>query len=1445
MEGQSEVPQENTSQEERITTETPTAPQHASACEKEEVPFSKIGVRPPKAPDKSPSVILSPDSGSAVETQPLDVNNVEMEEPVGQKPGDQESTSEGTSEDQSPLERNEQPETEGQRAEHTAENIEEEKVDRRPLALDRPILLEAQGHKFVMLQTDFPVGTTVDIKNNREGASYGVVDFISVVQADGRVQAIFSNCCRRDIVIAQGELKQVTIEVCKIESEWFKDMREKEDLAYCSTCGEQGPIAKIDGEEIRCESCEAARKGETRDPPLWPPTPAPAQTDEEFLALFELGPDTYGVQEELKKVLLKHKDAFVHGDLDLGHTKVLECEIDTGDHPPINCPPYKVPFAQRPALEEALRDMLLRKVIAPTDSPWAFPLVIVPKKGPDGEFTSIRVCADLRKLNAITQKKSFHFTTLEEIFEALGASGGEEIFMHTCDFQTGFWQIGMSADAALKCSIATPFGHFSFLRMPFGYIHAPLYFCKLMAIVLKDLLGKHVQIFVDDCLVWHFTPIGSIEILDKVLERVKGAGLRLNPAKCKFLRTEVPFLGHTISKNGLQPNSQKVDALRALKPMNTLKGVRSISGAFNFYRKFVKNYAVIMGPIHKLLKGGGKSNRSVIWTDEALVALEQIKEAMTTAPVLKFPQRGRRFHLKVDTSALGIGAVLEQTWPTGRHPVAFFSLGLRGARQKYPSYQLECVGIVEALRHFHNYLFGVDFDLETDCISLLWLLRLKEPKALCARMIMEVMQYKCKVIHTSGASISLADLMSRQEPDEQRTEQENTEINIILCDLLQELQERPPEKTVEVNTIICSMESVQGAEDREISLSRLLKAQQDDPTMAPIHELLKEEFDEMIAGYVYDEQGILCKNTEKGVVIWMPEALVQDCLYNQHMTLTGGHLGTRKTVEALKRRFWWKGLGVDTAKFIKQCLSCLTRKGRVDPRPAARVTKPPLKVMQRVYIDIVGPLSETPSGNKWVVTFMEGVTRWMEAAPLSEATALAVAKALTEQVICRWGVFSELVSDNGRCFTAQLCKEVCKLLGVRQIFISPYHPQGNCIEPAHKGLVDYISQFLDGRESWEDVLPFALYCTRANFHTTTQATPSLLMTGRELALPSDIVLGPKLAKDNLPVTGQEYVRELQKRLKRVREEARNNDCAVRANTAKKLNARAQREKPIRVGDIVYIKVMHKKGKFGPRLKGPYKVLKERSDVTFDLLPINGPAEVFMWHRVHMRGYLVHQDDADYENDDWLEAMREESEIECAGEMKLSAEGRNEELQRDAAYGGGTAAAEDIQTKCAETVCSDHASENTKRGGQTKANSARSAPADFPPDPLCTHDSDAPVCTHEKQSRASAPTRVAPLPAPRKRGRPPKGDAPKKGCADGAPNAPEPLPRKGRTTQTSSVFPLLPQEAAKELAPGEESEPESGTQKQGAAEEKKGEGPIPRPRAPDRSHYNLRSGGKEP
>lgn len=307
------------------------------------------------------------------------------------------------------------------------------------------------------------------------------------------------------------------------------------------------------------------------------------------------------------------------------------------------------------------------------------------------------------------------------------------------------------------------------------------------------------------------------------------------------------------------------------------------------------------------------------------------------------------------------------------------------------------------------------------------------------------------------------------------------------------------------------------------------------------------------------------------------------------------------------------------------------------------------------------------------------------------------------------------------------------------------------------------------------------------------------------------------------------MQDFQKHLKRVREDARVNDMAVRAKSAKKLNERVQKEKPIREGDIVYIKKMPRKGKFDTRLKGPFKVIKQRSNVTFDLESVHGHKRVFTWHRVHMRGHIVHQRDAESENFEWLKDIQEEVSASEQADAQSESAVAGGECARVEPNRGCETVPEDVWEDCSESVQNEPQNKNTNRGDGEQEETAQSAPADPSQSPCVEND-----------SAANAPASELVTP-PRRRGRPRKsGDAPLAG-ADRASEAPRTQPA-GEATLADAAPTLPSAEAVRDESLG------SSLGESAADAAGDGDRPLPRPESPG-SGYNLRSSkrvaGEEP
>ncbi|CAM4553814.1 unnamed protein product [Lepidochelys olivacea] len=247
-------------------------------------------------------------------------------------------------------------------------------------------------------------------------------------------------------------------------------------------------------------------------------------------------------QAEVREVLHPYRQLFSNQP---GRTNLTVHRVQTGSHPPIRCSPFRVTGKTAQDLEREVRDMLALGVIQPSASPWASPVVLVPKK--DG---SVRFCVDYRKLNAITVSDAYPMPRPDELLDKLGGAR----YLTTMDLTKGYWQVPLDADARLKSAFITPLGLYEFLTLPFGLKGAPATFQRLVDQLLRGMESFAVA-YIDDICVFSQTWEDHVSQVRQVLDRLQGAGLTVKAEKCKVGMAEVSYLGHR----------QCQEAFRALK----------------------------------------------------------------------------------------------------------------------------------------------------------------------------------------------------------------------------------------------------------------------------------------------------------------------------------------------------------------------------------------------------------------------------------------------------------------------------------------------------------------------------------------------------------------------------------------------------------------------------------------------------------------------------------------------------------------------------------------------------------------------------------------------------------------------------------------------------------------------------------------------------------------
>ena len=315
-------------------------------------------------------------------------------------------------------------------------------------------------------------------------------------------------------------------------------------------------------------------------------------------------------KQKLRSLFIKYHGIFALEDLELGKTNIVKHKIVLEDPKPFRERYRRIPPHQYNEVKEHLKQMLEIGAIRKSKSPWASAVVLVRKK--DG---ALRFCIDLRKLNARTVKDA---QTLPRIEESLDSLNGAVIFT-SLDLKSGYWQVELDEESMPYTAFTVgPLGFYECLRMPFGLTNAPATFQRLMESCLGDLHLNWCIIYLDDIIIYSKTPEEHLERLEGVFAKLQKAGLTLKPSKCEFFKSRITYLGHIVSKDGIETDPKKISAVQQWPRPTTVTQVRKFLGFTNYYRKFLHNYAKIAKPLHLLTSGDNASKKrsKIVWTED-------------------------------------------------------------------------------------------------------------------------------------------------------------------------------------------------------------------------------------------------------------------------------------------------------------------------------------------------------------------------------------------------------------------------------------------------------------------------------------------------------------------------------------------------------------------------------------------------------------------------------------------------------------------------------------------------------------------------------------------------------------------------------------------------------------------------------------------------------------
>lgn len=431
-----------------------------------------------------------------------------------------------------------------------------------------------------------------------------------------------------------------------------------------------------------------------------------------------------------------------------GHTNLAQHTVHLKTDEPIHSRPYPIPQSMKETIRDEVKTMLEMKVIEPSTSPYAAPVVIVPKK--DGK---VRFCVDYRKLNSVTVIDNEPIPNIEEIMSEIG----EAKYFSKIDLSKGYWQIPVDERDKEKTAFVTPEGQYQFRVLPFGMVNAPAVFTRMMRKLLEGL--PHVVHYIDDVLVYSQTWEEHMDDLRRVFQRLREAHLTARPSKCHLGCQSVEFLGHIVEGGSVKPTPEKLAKVKSMSRPTTKKEVRSFLGLVGYYRKFIPNMSAIAAPLTDLTKK--HKPEKVIWCEVHEHAFQTLQDRLCKYPILRLPNRDKEYVVRTDASDVGIGAVLMQKQDGDLFPVSYASRKLLDREQKYAIVERECLALAWAVKKFSYYLYGKKFTYQTDHYPLAYLSKAQHKNARVLRWALALQAFDYRVQVIKGSENVGADYLSR------------------------------------------------------------------------------------------------------------------------------------------------------------------------------------------------------------------------------------------------------------------------------------------------------------------------------------------------------------------------------------------------------------------------------------------------------------------------------------------------------------------------------------------------------------------------------------------------------------------------------------------------------------------------------------------------------------
>ena len=832
-------------------------------------------------------------------------------------------------------------------------------------------------------------------------------------------------------------------------------------------------------------------------------------------------------QIQLLRVLEEFEELF-DGTLGDWKTSPVQFELKQ-DAKPYHGKAFPVPFIHKETLMKEVQRLVDLGVLIPqNDSEWGAPTFIIPKKN-----GTVRFISDFRELNKRIKRKPFPIPKISTVLQELQGF----TYATALDLNMGYYTIRLDPDASKLCTIILPWGKYSYARLPMGVAGSPDLFQSKMSALMANL--EYVRTYLDDLLILSKGTFDDhLEKMVEVFERLREAGLRVNAAKSTFATDEIEYLGYILSRAGIKPQPEKVQAILAINPPKNVKELRKFLGIVQYYRDLWEKRSEMLAPLTDLVgecgvtkttKQKGTVKAPWYWDEKHQQAFENVKAMIARIVVLAYPNFKEEFVIYTDASKRQLGAVITQN----NRPIAFFSRKLSEAQSKYSVTELELLAMVECLKEFKGMLWGQKITIHTDHVNLMRdALGLSSDRVYRWRLLLE--EYAPKIVYIKGEVNTVADAISRLEynpeinPDRKCFYSDKTKkylffgesavstdhrcmaITKLLVDYTNVSDEKS--NTSHINDVFANRSEEE--EYYPLTVSEIAESQQND---TGLQEDLRKSKRHLALRVIEGTEVIVYKGNR----LYIPKDLRKRAVVWYHHALQ--HPGHTRQEETMSATMYWSGIRTDIRKHVKSCVNCQKNKNSSQQYGKLPEKEPATIPWEWLCCDLIGPYTLKGLDGTVVdfmcLTMIDPATGWFEVVelPLTDVvsekgdvsekfdkTSARISRLINQCWLSRYPRPRYVIYDNGSEFKLHF-ERLFDDFGVKRKPTTIRNPQANAILERIHGVLGNMMRTasLDMAETvTEDAVEYFLtdasWAIRSSHHTVLKASPGAAIFGRDM-----------------------------------------------------------------------------------------------------------------------------------------------------------------------------------------------------------------------------------------------------------------------------------------------------------------------------------------------------------